>query len=204
MGRATFTAAPGLDQRVARMVAPKVRDVAVEVERNAKRFAPPGKRWVSMEDNLVRDTHRAAHLLPMMPANLRFAVPKQQWDADHGLGESGGTDYLLRPKDTTTGLPLDSVQHVHCRCVAVFDPLFLASKIVTGPAMVAGSTVTVRVACVAYKVVEAEVGDTYPTGTSVPGTRFMARAAARAAGRLGAARAPDVPFGNDTVGGENQ
>lgn len=177
-----FTAVPNLTAIVADMVAPEVRKVAKEVERTARRLAPAGKRWISMADPAVRDTHVAAHGLTELPANLRFAVPKQEWDAEHNLGEPGDTDHLLRPKDTSTGLPIDAVQHVHCRCKLAFNPAALASKIKAGPTTFDGSHVRVRVTCVHPHVMGAEYGETYNTGVHAPGTHFMQRAAARVAG----------------------
>lgn len=175
----TFTPVPDLNGIAARMVAPDVRRIAQRVEIEARKLAPATKRWVSMGDHLVRDTHRAAHQEPAIPENLRFAVPGQPWDIEHGL--SPGIDYLLHPKDTSTGLPLDSVQHVHCRCLTALNPGAIASRIRTGPAEVYGDRVTVRVTCTAYKVVQAEYGETYPGGVTSPGTHFMGRAAARVA-----------------------
>ncbi len=191
---------------VAEMIAPEVRKIAKEVERVARRLAPAGKRWVSMADNRVRDTHVVAHSLTELPANLRFAVPKQPWDAEHGLGESGAVDHLLKPKDTSTGLPIDAVQHVHCRCVLAFNPAALASKIKAGPAVYDGASVTVAVTCVHEHVLGAEYGETYSSGVHSPGTHFMARAAARVAGTGGygptgdpseLAGRPGTPGGDD-------
>lgn len=199
---ARFTAVPGLDEKVAWMVAPEVHKVAQEVERTARRLAPPTKQWVSMGDNLVRDTHREAHAHPAIPGNLRFAVRGQPWDIEHGL--SPGVDYLLEPKDTSTGLPIDSVQHVHCRCVAALNPTAIAEKVRAGPYQVYGATVRVAVTCTAYKIVECEFGETYPTGVTAEGTRFMSRAAAKVAGRAGVARGTNTGVGNSTAGGENQ
>lgn len=178
-----FTAVPDLDQIVARMVGPEVRKIAVKVEVAAKRLAPAGKRWVSMADNVVRDTHRVAAKHGQIPTNLRFEVPAQPWDVEHGL--SPGVDYLLYPKDTSTGLPLDSVQHVHCRCKQALDPAAFSAKIRTGPVRITGAKVTVEVTCTAAHVLGAEYGDTYPTGLVAPGTHFMGRAAARVAGAGG-------------------
>lgn len=178
----TFTAVPNLNNIVAVMVADDVRAIAKKVELEAKKLAPGVKRWVSMADAKVRDTHREAHGQEL-PENLRFEVRGQPWDIEHGL--SPGVDYLLHPRDTSTGLPLDSVQHVHCRCLSALSPHALADHIVTGPARVYGALVTVEVTCTAVKVVEAEYGDTYPGGITAPGTHFMGRAAARVAGSGG-------------------
>ena len=198
-----FTAVPDLENIVAHMVAPEVRKVALKVAVQARRLAPPGKRWVSMSDNDVRDTHREAHRLSELPANLRFAVRGQPWDIVHGL--SPGIDYLLEPKDTSTGLPLDSVQHVHCRCVLALNPTALSSRIKTGPAHVTGPMVTVAVTCTHAQVLGAEYGDVYGEGIVSPGTHFMGRAAARVAGTGGYGKSfdPQKSLTGGGVGGED-
>jgi hypothetical protein len=202
----TFIAVPGLNEQVAVMVAPEVRNIAKKVEVQAKRLAPPAKKWVSMADNRVRDTHIEAHSHPAIPSNLRFEVRGQPWDIEHGL--SPGTDWLLRPKDTSSGLPADSVQHVHCRCHEALLPTAIAERIVTGPAEVYGTEVRVVVSCTYYQIVECEFGDSYDGAPSVPGTRFMARAASKVAGGAGVGRAPDAHGGNYTAkpgqGGDGQ
>ncbi|MEU4212966.1 hypothetical protein AB0F13_23725 [Streptomyces sp. NPDC026206] len=40
---AKFHVAPGLEQRVVMMIAPHISEVARQVEREAKRLAPPGE-----------------------------------------------------------------------------------------------------------------------------------------------------------------
>lgn len=187
-----FKASPGLMSTVSRMVTPGVRSIAEEVRREAVKLAPPGKRWVSMSDPAVRDTHRVAHAHGMIPANLRFKVPKKSWDSQHGLGESGSHDYLLRPKDTSTGLPLDSVQHVHCRCTTAFDPGAIAKNIRIESVVATSRAVTATVVAAAPHVVAAERGDVYPTGTRAVGTFFMSRAAKRVAGTGGRSPAPTI------------
>lgn len=203
---ATFEAAPGLNETVAQMVAPHVHRIAKRVEQEARRLAPPTKKWVTMGDALVRDTHRVAGQLPAIPENLRFPVPGQPWDVEHGL--SPGVDWMLKPKDTSSGLPPDAVQNVHCRCTEALDPAGIASKIHTSPIQVYGTEVKVTVSCTAYKIVECEFGDTTPTGIFMPGTHFMERAAARVAGNAAGygPQAPDVPqrWGGTGNGSQNQ
>lgn len=180
---AEFIADRDVEFKVARMCAPKVRDIAEKVAGQARRTAPAGKKWVSMEDTRVRDTHQAAHLLPEIPGNLRFPVPGQPWDIEHGL--SPGTDYLLHPEDTSTGLPLDSVQHVHCRCILGLNPAMLAARVRVEPTRISATGVTVEVTCTHPQVVAAEYGEVYPTGARAEGTHFMSRAAKRVAGTGG-------------------
>lgn len=178
---AKFIPVPGLDEMVAQMIAPEVGKIAKKVELTAKRLAPPTKKWVSMGDHLVRNTHREANGQEI-PENLRFRVTGQPWDIKHGY--SIGIDWMLHPKDTSTGLPSDVVQNVHCRCTTGLDPLGIADKISTGPTRVMGTEVHVTVSCTAVQIVECEFGDDYPTirgGVHADGTHFMGRAAAQVA-----------------------
>lgn len=188
MGR--FTATPGLDAQVAQMVAPEVTKVARHVERLAKKYAPPVKRWVSMSDGRVRDTHVDAHGQEV-PANLRFSLLSRDYDvAHHG---ALGVDFVNGPNDPTLGLPGDAAQWIRgetpwgCRCVAAEVPAAIAKRIKTGPTTVVGSTVRVVVSCDAPQVVAAEYGDTYPTPNGPQrndGTHFMGRAAAEVAAAM--------------------
>lgn len=203
---ARFVAEPDLNEKVAQMVAPFVYRIAKRVEREARRLAPPTKKWVHMGDGKVRDTHLAAGELPALPFNLRFAVPGQPWDVKHGL--SPGVDYMLRPKDTSSGLPPDAVQNVHCRCVASINPVGIADKVHTGPVQVNGTEVRVVVSCEAYRIVDCEFGAVTPTDIEMPGTHFMRRAVARVAGNVaGYGPAPQsVPqrWGGTGNGSQNQ
>lgn len=198
----SFTPVPNLNGIVARMVAPHVRDIAKRVELDARKLAPGIKTWVSMGDNRVRDTHVEANGQEV-PTNARFTVTGQPWDIAHGL--SPGIDYLLHPKDTSTGLPLDSVQHVHCRCITALSPAAIAATISTGPAEIYGNLVRVVVTCTHVQVMVAEYGDTYGEGVVAEGTHFMGRAAARAAATGGYAPADATPdgVGVGRTGGED-
>lgn len=184
---ATFKAAPGLNETVAQMVAPEVGNIAKRVERFAKQFAPPMKRWVSMQDDNVRDTHVAAHGQEV-PGNLRYGLISRAYDIEHH--SALGVDYANQPNDPTAGLPGNSAQWIRgdtpwgCRCRSVLLPTAIAERIKTGPVLVEGSTVRVVVSCDAPQVVKAEYGDYYPTPHGVvhnDGTHFMGRAAAAAA-----------------------
>lgn len=186
----SFKATPGLDDIVARMVAPEVGNVAKRVERAAKRFAPAVKEWTSMQDNDVRDTHVEAHG-QQRPANLRYELTARPWDVAHG--HSIGVDPVTGPNDPTSGLPGDSAQWIRgntpygCRCRSVLLPTAIAEKIKTGPTLVEGSRVRVVVSVTADKVVQAEFGDAYASarGTLVAdGTRFMGRAVATVAATM--------------------
>ncbi|MFC8066089.1 hypothetical protein [Streptomyces sp. NPDC057293] len=48
---AKFTPTPGLEEQLAQMLAPDVRRIAQKVEVEAKRLAPPTKRWVTVGDD---------------------------------------------------------------------------------------------------------------------------------------------------------
>ncbi|MER5737359.1 hypothetical protein ABT117_16995 [Streptomyces sp. NPDC002262] len=73
MARAKFTPARGLEEQLARMLAPDVRRIAQQVEVEAKRLAPPVKKWVTTGDDKVRPTHVEANG-QAVPDNLRFKL----------------------------------------------------------------------------------------------------------------------------------
>lgn len=183
---ARFEAVPGLDDLVARMVAPEVTNVAKNVERLAKAYAPPVKKWVSMQDDRVRDTHIEANG-QMRPDNLRFSLTSRPYDVSHH--GALGVDYLVKPNDHTHGLPGDAAQFIRgntpfgCRCQVVLLPTLISSRIKRQATRVVGSTVTVRIVSHSpnpdVSVVKAEYGDAYPTLRGfqhAPGTRYMRRA----------------------------
>jgi hypothetical protein len=180
---ATFVAASDLNEKVAAMVAPEVGKVAKRVARLAKQYAPANKRWISMDDGRVRETHIAAHGQEV-PENLRYDIQSRQWDI-HNLGALG-IDWLNEPNDPTAGLPGDAAQFLRgripfgCRCKSVKVPGVIAKQIRTGGTIVEGSTARAVVSCEGEWVVQAERGDYYPIRGGVvhnEGTHFMARAA---------------------------
>ncbi|MGW1275492.1 hypothetical protein ACWD4V_00850 [Streptomyces tsukubensis] len=173
---AKFTPNPSLETQLARMIAPDVRRVAHQVEIEARRLAPPTKRWVTMADDAVRPTHRQAHG-QTVPANLRFTVRSMDWDRKHrGVGQN---TYMREPRDRTSR----AVANIkNCRCTTVLSD-GIARNIATGLPVVTGKRVTVTVTARAPLVVEAEVGTTYPGNLVADGTHFMARAAAIVAAR---------------------
>ncbi|CAM5235595.1 hypothetical protein [Streptomyces griseomycini] len=177
MAGAKFTPAQGLEEQLARMLAPAVRRIAVQVEVEAKRLAPPTKRWVTVGDNRVRPTHVAAQG-QVVPGNLRFKINSMDWDMKHrGLGEH---TYMLQPKDESSR----AVANIkNCRCTTHKDPKGIARHITTGQPVIAGKKVTVTVSVEADQVVEAEVGTVYPGNLRAEGTFFMSRAAAIVAAR---------------------
>ncbi|MFJ8301367.1 hypothetical protein ACIQ9R_36450 [Streptomyces sp. NPDC094447] len=174
---ATFRAAPGLEQQLAVMVAPHVHEIARQVEREAKRLAPPTKKWVTVADERVRPTHAAAHNQEK-PANLRFEINSMDWDRQHrGVGP---ITYMKAPRDESSR----AVANIkNCRCTARTIPDGIARNIRTLPPVITGSTVTAKVVASGEFVIEAEVGTVYPGNIEAAGTFFMARAAAAVAAR---------------------
>ncbi|MEV7512078.1 hypothetical protein AB0O57_29390 [Streptomyces sp. NPDC091201] len=174
---ARFTPAPGLEEALARMIAPHVRRVAHQVEIEAKRLAPPTKQWVTMGDDHVRPTHVSAQGQEV-PANLRFSINTMDWDRRHrGLG---AYTYMLAPKDQTSR----AVANIkNCRCTVHKDPQGIARRINTGQPVITGKRVTVTVSVQGPLVVEAEVGTVYPGNLVADGAHFMSRGAAVVAAR---------------------
>ncbi|MBZ6253620.1 phage head morphogenesis protein [Streptomyces olivaceus] len=174
---AKFTPAPGLEEALARMLAPDVRRIAMQVEVQAKRLAPPTKRWVTVGDDRVRPTHVHAQG-QMVPGNLRFAINSMEWDRKHrGVGSK---TYMLEPRDESSRAVANLK---NCRCTTHKDPDGIAKHINTGQPVVAGKKVTVTVSVQAPLVVEAEVGTVYPGNLVADGAHFMSRAAAIVAAR---------------------
>ncbi|MER5482647.1 hypothetical protein ABT024_05435 [Streptomyces sp. NPDC002812] len=174
---AKFHVAPGLEERLATLIAPKVHEIAREVERQAKVLAPPTKKWITVADDKVRPTHRAAHGQER-PENLRFEINSMRWDQQHrGLGP---ITYMKAPLDESSRAVANLK---NCRCQAHTIPDGIARNISTLPPVVSGSTVTVKVVARGEWVVAAEVGTLYPGGLEAKGAYYMARAAAMVAAR---------------------
>ncbi|GAA5071012.1 hypothetical protein [Streptomyces similanensis] len=172
-----FTPAQGLEQALARMIAPHVQRIARQVEIEAKRLAPPTKRWVTVGDDRVRPTHVAAQG-QVVPGNLRFSINSMAWDRRHrGLGPQ---TYMLEPKDESSRAVANLK---NCRCTTHNDPDGIARNINAGPPVITGKKVTVTVSATGPMVVEAEVGTVYPGNLVADGAHFMARAAALVAAR---------------------
>ncbi|AXI91416.1 hypothetical protein SAM9427_36690 (plasmid) [Streptomyces sp. ETH9427] len=172
---AKFHVAPGLEQRLAVMIAPKVHEIARRVEREAKVFAPPTKRWVTVADDKMRHTHIQMNGQEV-PGNLRFELNSMKWDRDHrGLGPK---TYMLMPKDESSRAVANLK---YCACRADTIPDGISKNIRTLPPVVSGSTVTVSVVAQGPGVVPAEVGTIYPGNLEAKGVFYMARAAAAVA-----------------------
>ncbi|MFN1193376.1 hypothetical protein ACK03K_34495 [[Kitasatospora] papulosa] len=174
---AKFVPARGLEEALAQMVAPAVHRIARQVEIEAKRLAPPVKRWVTVGDDQVRPTHVSAQG-QAVPGNLRFAINSMDWDRRHrGVGEK---TYMRAPKDQSSR----AIANIrNCRCTTHSDPDGIAKNINTGPPVVAGKKVTVTVSARGHLVVEAEVGTVYPGNLVADGAHFMSRGAAIVAAR---------------------
>ncbi|RSS97253.1 hypothetical protein EF903_01660 [Streptomyces sp. WAC05292] len=174
---AKFHVEPGLEEKLAALIAPKIYEIAREVERQAKVFAPPTKKWVTVADDKVRPTHIAAHGQEV-PANLRFKINSMQWDRDHrGVGP---LTYMKAPRDESSRAVANLK---NCRCHARTIPDGISRHINTRPPVVTGSTVTVKVVAVGEWVIPAEIGTVYPGNLEAKGAYYMARAAAAVAAR---------------------
>ncbi|PNG22429.1 hypothetical protein [Streptomyces cahuitamycinicus] len=174
---AKFTPAPGLEEALARMVAPHVHRIARQVQFEAQRLAPPTKRWVTMGDDRVRPTHVKAQG-QVVPGNLRFAINSMDWDRRHrGVGPK---TYMLEPRDQTSRAVANLK---NCRCATHTDPQGISRHINTGQPVISGKKVTVTVSVAAPMVVEAEVGTVYPGNLVADGAFFMSRAAGIVAAR---------------------
>ncbi len=199
---ARFTPVPGLDEIVARMVAPEQRRFAERVEDTAKALAPPTKTWVHIGDGRVRTPHMAAGGQEV-PDNLRFDLTSFEWDVMHPAvgslrkGTPGGdgwagqmartapghTTWMLYPRDQT---PAAFVQAVNCRCSTTLNPDGISKLISTEATTVVGTRITTTVAAVGKWVIEAEYGTVYPSMVGdlvAEGTFFMTKAAAGGGGR---------------------
>jgi hypothetical protein len=180
---ARFTAAPGLNELVARMVADRVKDIAQEVEVEAKTLAPPTKSWRSQRDPAVRPTHDQHGGVDgqEVPANLRFDLKSMDWDIEHrGVGPR---TYMLTPKDESSGAVANLE---NCRCTFDLDYEGISREIKTGELVQEGARVSVKVACEAHLAVAAERGEVYPMGNVSNGTFFMQGAASTVRARLAA------------------
>ncbi|NEW73760.1 hypothetical protein [Streptomyces rhizosphaericus] len=174
---AKFTPNPSLETLLARMITPHVQRIAHQVEVEAKRLAPPTKRWVTMADDKVRPAHIQAQG-QVVPGNLRFKVNSMEWDRKHR--GAGPNTYMLQPRDQSSRAVANLK---NCRCTAAIDPEGIARNISTGQPITTGKRVTVTVTARGPMVVEAEVGTVYPGNLLADGTHFMARAAAIVAAR---------------------
>lgn len=174
---AKFTPNPALESLLAQMIAPHVQRIAHQVEVEAKRLAPPTKRWVTMADSRVRPTHIQAQG-QVVPDNLRFTINSMDWDRRHrGVGAN---TYMLQPRDASSRAVANLK---NCRCTTAVDPEGIARNISTGQPVITGKKVTVTVTARGPMVVEAEVGTVYPGSLVADGTHFMARATAIVAAR---------------------
>ncbi|MFI1201611.1 hypothetical protein ACH4VR_19530 [Streptomyces sp. NPDC020883] len=174
---ARFTPNPALETLLARMVALDIQRVAHQVEVEAKRMAPPTKRWVTAADDNVRPTHMQAQG-QLVPGNLRFTVNSMDWDRNHrGVGPN---TYMRQPRDESSRAVANLK---NCRCTMAIDPDGIARNIRTGQPIITGKKVTVTVTARGPLVVEAEVGTVYPGNLAAEGVHFMARAAAVVAAR---------------------
>ena len=163
---------PGLEEAIARLIAPRVQRITDDLADAARRNAPPTKTWVSKGDAVVRPEHREAHGQEQ-PDNLRFVLQSPEYDQHH-YG-AGPHQQLREPRDRegTPGLT------ENCRCQAVKDPDGIARNIHAHPVRVSGSRVEGTVTCHGHRVVESEFGTDKDEAA-----RFMGRAVSEVARRL--------------------
>ncbi|WP_433860149.1 hypothetical protein [Streptomyces kronopolitis] len=174
---AKFTMNPTLEQELAALIAPKIHEIGREVERQAKVFAPPTKQWITVADDKVRPTHVAAHGQEV-PGNLRFKINSMRWDREHrGVG---ALTYMKEPRDESSRAVANLK---NCRCHARSIPDGISRNIRTLPAIVTGSTLTVKVVAEGEWVIPAEIGTVYPGNLEAKGAYYMARATAAVAAR---------------------
>lgn len=155
----TFTPARGLDELVARMVAPEIGRAAADVARAAAGHAPPVKAWSTMLDTNVRPWHRSAEG-QKAPANLRFKLEHSPRTHDP---HPPGNELLRYPRDEEAYY----LQTKDCRCFLKWDN-GLAESITSGQAAVAGTTVTAKAWTDYARAVESEFGT-----DKDPPARFM-------------------------------
>lgn len=201
---AKVTLRPDLDEVIARMITPKINEIAHEVAPQAQALAPGTKTWMSVGDDRVRDPHVRAHG-QTVPENARFKLTAFEWDLQHpgasvdapikrgdGSGWSGPGartvpgvhSYLLEPRDPTGG---HFVQIVNCRCSVVRNPGGIKDLIHVEEAVPKGTLVQALIVAEGEGVMEAEHGDVYPFPVATPvmkGSLFMHRAAIMAANAI--------------------
>ena len=201
MSGAKFTAVPGLDQLVAKMIVDNVQAVVRATEEEAKIQAPPTKKWMSRGDSIVRRTHRKVHGKEI-PSNLLFELDAYQWDVEHpghagaipaafnpkgsnwrDSPLAGSSVYLREPRDPTPG---HYVQIIHCRCYLEVDPNGVAKWVGSTKARASGTKVSGTVYAKHELIMGAEYGDVYPGPVVAEGTYFMHKTVGAMKARLGA------------------
>lgn len=138
---ARFVPSPGLDEKVARMVEPTVREIMARIAAAVAMNAPDGRYWLSMQDERVRNTHWEADG-QTIPANVPYILHKPN---------GGGTETADRPRDPALSIG----NRINCRCVTVTDPGAIA-RTVTHDTRSAGPSVVGRVEATYPRVAESE------------------------------------------------
>jgi hypothetical protein len=169
---ATFTASPGLDQRVAEMIVPAMTGIARDVRDANRSLAPAEKVWTSSGDALVRKWHRDVDG-QTVPDNLRFNLETPEWEIrNEGYGPR---EMCREPRDPE----LSYVNRVHCRCWLKYIPDGVSKTIHAEPARAVGTVCSAPVYCDHRLSVPAEFGNDVDRGA-----RFMAGGIRVAAARL--------------------
>lgn len=157
----------GLDAVVAeRYVKPRV-DTALDMLRDTARSGAPATRvWVTMRDERVRQSHFDTDG-QVIPANLRFKVPKADGSVGHELAR--------HPGDPT----LSAANRINCRCDDPTIPHLLRESIHRTPVTVNGTRVEGSVETRFPRAAESEFGTTEDTAA-----HFMTNALREVATRL--------------------
>lgn len=158
-----FTPARGLNELVARMVAPAVERIGKDVAKTAAEYAPEVKTWRTQSDILVRPWHRSADR-QAVPGNLRFLL--EHSPRTYRQYHPPGHELLRFPRDPEAYY----LQTRDCRCYLTWGNA-LAESIGRERVVVAGSRVSVDVATTFPRAVESEFGTDQD-----PPARFMGQA----------------------------
>jgi hypothetical protein len=158
----TFTPEPGLNERVAALIAaPAIARLAEQVESAAQQAAPRVKRWNAVGDARTRPWHRSADGQEC-PDNLRFALEHSPRTHDP---HPPGYEMLRYPRDPAAYY----LQTRDCRCWLDYNDR-LAQSIGHEGVRVTGARVTATISTRFPRAAESEIG----TAQDAP-ARFMAR-----------------------------
>lgn len=172
---ASFRAAEGLDEKLARLMLPAVNKLTRAAADGAKEAAPGDKAWITVEDSFVRPEHRKANG-QRVPENLRFTLDSPEYDQQH-YG-AGPTQMGVAPRDEDGFTPGNTER---CRCETAPAASSIAEHIQDQGARVEGTRVVGSVTCDHDMAVDAEFGNGTDHGARYLGAGL--RAAARKLGR---------------------
>lgn len=147
---AKLTLNPGIDAKVALMIAAKIDALGHAVQDGAQDAAPEVKVWQTMQDDRVRPWHRTAHN-QAIPDNLLFELDQAPYK---GVQHPRGHDYLRFPRDPRAG----HLQVDYCRCFLQYNNDLAQSINTTTTVM--GNKVTSRTSTPYPRARESEYGGT--------------------------------------------